>query len=119
MSIELQQGLMITAIGMGLVFVVIIFLWWMMSLLVKVTTQPEKTGEDDADQGEPAEVIVPKMAYAERLRRTAAAAAAVGLALEAEKKRHVPAGAKSEPDGLSPWQGAHRARQLQPFSKRG
>lgn len=118
MSIELQQGLMITAIGMGLVFVVIIFLWWMMSLLVKATTKPEKL-EDAPLLAEHEEIKVPEMARAERLRRSAAAAAAVVLAIEAKHKQRASIGTINKAEGVSPWQSTHRARQLDAFNKRG
>ncbi len=118
MNIELQQGLMITAIGMGLVFVVIIFLWWMMSLLVKVTSKPEEP-EAEPLLIEHEEVNVPEMAHVERLRRSAAAAAAVVLALGATHKPRASRGTIHTPEGVSPWQSTHRARQVDAFTKRG
>lgn len=38
----LNQGLLITAIGMGLVFIMILALWGIMDLLVKVTSKQEE-----------------------------------------------------------------------------
>ena len=46
---EIQQGLLITAIGMSLVFVVIIFLWGMMALLVRVTSKKEEMPEIETE----------------------------------------------------------------------
>ena len=37
------QGLIMTAIGMGLVFVAILALWWMMDVMVKITTDRSQT----------------------------------------------------------------------------
>jgi sodium pump decarboxylase gamma subunit len=117
MSSVIQQGLMITVIGMGLVFLVIIFLWWLMGLLVKVTTKAEVSVEEP----KPAaigEARVPEMAAIEQLRRAAAAAVAVGLTIEAHTacRRQVKTQADS---GMSPWQSVHRAQQLEQSNKRG
>jgi sodium pump decarboxylase gamma subunit len=113
----IQQGLMITVIGMGLVFLVIIFLWWLMRLLVKVTTKAEVIVEEP----EPAairEILVPDVAVIEKLRRAAAAAVAVGLSLESHSARRRQG--KSQTDGgMSPWQSVHRAQQLEQYNRRG
>ena len=37
----LKQGLLITVIGMGIVFAMILILWGIMVLLVKLTNRPE------------------------------------------------------------------------------
>jgi sodium pump decarboxylase gamma subunit len=117
MSSVIQQGLMITVIGMGLVFLVIIFLWWLMGLLVKVTTKAEGVAEEP----EPAaigEMYVPEMAAIEQLRRAAAAAVAVGLTIDSRAARRLQS--KTQTDGgLSPWQSVHRAQQLEQYNKRG
>jgi Na+-transporting methylmalonyl-CoA/oxaloacetate decarboxylase gamma subunit len=39
MTTEFQQGLLITAIGMGLVFVMIFVLWGLMAVLVRLTSK--------------------------------------------------------------------------------
>jgi sodium pump decarboxylase gamma subunit len=117
MSSVIQQGLMITVIGMGLVFLVIIFLWWLMGLLVKVTTKAEVIVEES----EPAavdEMQMPEMAAIEQRRRAAAAAVAVGLMIDshASRRRQI----KTQTDGgMSPWQSIHRAQQLEQYNKRG
>ncbi|MBW6465700.1 MAG: OadG family protein [Brevefilum sp.] len=117
MSSVIQQGLMITLIGMGLVFLVIIFLWWLMGLLVKVTTKAEVSVEEP----EPAaisETRVPEMAAIEQLRRAAAAAVSVGLTIEARSARRRQV--KTQADGgMSPWQSVHRAQQLEQHNRRG
>ena len=37
----ISQGLLITAVGMGLVFIMILALWGIMALLFKLTNKPE------------------------------------------------------------------------------
>ena len=117
MSNIIQQGLMITVIGMGLVFLVIIFLWWLMGLLVKVTTKDEVVVEEP----EPAatgEMLVHEMAAIEQLRRAAAAAVAVGLTIESHTAHRLQ-GQTQANGGMSPWQSVHRAHQLEQYNKRG
>ena len=119
MSAVIQQGLMITIIGMGLVFVVIIFLWWLMGLLVRATTKetkaPVEAGADEALDG----LLVPEIAGIEKQRQAAAAAVAVGLAIAQSRARRLPGGSLSAMGGTSPWQSVHRARQLEQTHKRG
>lgn len=117
MSNIIQQGLMITVIGMGLVFLVIIFLWWLMGLLVKVTTKDEVVVEEP-EPAATSETLVPEMAAIEQLRRAAAAAAAVGLMLESHTARRLQ-GQTQVNSGMSPWQSVHRAQQLEQYNKRG
>jgi sodium pump decarboxylase gamma subunit len=117
MSNIIQQGLMITVIGMGLVFLVIIFLWWLMGLLVKVTTKAEGVVEEP-EPAATSETLVPEMAAIEQLRRAAAAAVAVGLKLESSTA-HRPLGHTQATGGMSPWQSVHRAQQLEQYNKRG
>lgn len=114
------QGLMITIIGMGLVFVVIIFLWWLMGVLVKVTTR-EKEQESLtplADDGM-GELLAPEVTAMEAQRKAAAAAVGVGLALAASRALCVPCAPEDKMGALSPWQNVHRARQLERQHKRG
>ncbi len=58
-----KQGLLITGIGMGLVFVMIFLLWGIMALLVWLTNPREKASDEpDADEAvelEPAALDVP------------------------------------------------------------
>jgi Na+-transporting methylmalonyl-CoA/oxaloacetate decarboxylase gamma subunit len=117
---SIQQGLLIAAIGMGLVFVVITLLWGVMALLVQVTSRPEKK---KVGEGEPEPVgedsLAPELHITESQRRAAAATVAVQLALSQAKKpshRHpdrLPGGS------LSPWQAVFRARQRQHKDLRG
>ena len=45
MGETILQGLSITGLGMGLVFLMIIALWGIMVLLVRLTNRPEKVDE--------------------------------------------------------------------------
>lgn len=116
MSSMIQQGLMITVIGMGLVFVVIIFLWWLMGLLVRATTKKDADSPDEQIHV-PAAVSLPSLEQdgVEQRRRAAAAAVAVSLALG---QYH---GQDSQPKigAMNPWQSVHRARQLEQHDTRG
>jgi Na+-transporting methylmalonyl-CoA/oxaloacetate decarboxylase gamma subunit len=102
---NLSISLLITVIGMGLVFASIIFLWWLMEALMRLTSikgdvqasvPPARPEEDPAEQ--------------DRRRRAAAAAVALALAQEQEAGVHefpLPATAV-----VSPWQGVMRANNL-------
>ncbi len=55
-----NQGLLITAIGMGLVFVMIFALWGIMALLVKLTNKPEAEVEaEEVVEAAPVSEAVP------------------------------------------------------------
>ena len=114
MTTDFQQGLLIAAIGMGLVFAVIILLWWLMALLMRLTSREksEKILETNAFEDEP--VALPAMALDERKLKAVAAAVAAAIALEKPKMQ--PGGmdqAGDVKDNLSPWQTIHRSRQLE------
>ena len=114
------HGLMITIIGMGLVFVVIIFLWWLMGLLVKVTTPKTKALMIDAPAEEAGlEPLVPKMADIEKQRQAAAVAVAVGLALAQQRTQLASGESQAGMRVMNPWQSMHRVRQLGQLHKRG
>lgn len=115
----MTQGLMIAAIGMGLVFVVIIFLWGLMALLMRLTSGKETpTAETKAtelvDSGPAPEIK--KMA---RQRRVAAAGVAVSLALAAARKRRMVISSRGRKGELSPWQAFHRSQGTNPEERRG
>lgn len=105
---EFQQGLLITAIGMGLVFAVIILLWGLMALMMRVTSRDPQMDDQVAEDPLPIVPDVSEMKLAERRRRAAAAALAVGIAMADRKPRTT-----EIKIGLSPWQTVHRLRQLE------
>jgi Na+-transporting methylmalonyl-CoA/oxaloacetate decarboxylase gamma subunit len=110
----IEQGLLITGIGMGLVFVVIIFLWGLMALMMRLTSGKEKQTTDEALlPAQTDEPLVPELENAEGQRRAAAAAVAVSMALALAGRKQLPAVAQSDPGNLSPWQAVHRARQME------
>jgi len=114
----LTQGLMIAAIGMGLVFVVIIFLWGLMALLMRLTSGRQAPKAEDADLKKTDVGMVPDVEQTERQRRAAAAAVAVDLAFASLARR--PAAAKEWRKGeVSPWQAFHRSRGTAPEERRG
>ena len=113
------QGLMIAAIGMGLVFVVIIFLWGLMALLMRLTSGGEKPEADVQGPEQEDEAQAPEVEQVERLRRAAAAAVAVGLAQASYQKSGERASRAGLQDGISSWQAFHRSRQVTPEQKRG
>lgn len=119
MNILIQQGLIVTAIGMGLVFVVIFFFWWMMNALVRATTKNEVPPETakvkmTADTGRMAE-----MAGLETRRRSAAAAVAVALAMADAGTLDRHGMLLGESGRMNPWQSTHRAQHLAQNNKRG
>ncbi len=102
------DALWITLIGMGLVFVAILFLWGLMALLVRITAEREEPEPAEADQ--PVEETGPAEAGAgllDQKRRAAAVAGAVALSRRKPVRAQVmgPAGA------LSAWQAVQRANQ--------
>jgi sodium pump decarboxylase gamma subunit len=114
---DIQQGLLITAIGMGLVFAVIIFLWGLMALMMKVTSREKARKQESGEMEEVEAPLVPEMETAERGRRAAAAAVAVGMILARSKLRQ--SGTQEQTGGLNSWEVFHRTRQLQRKNTRG
>ncbi len=104
------QGLIITAIGMGLVFVAILALWGLMILLVRITADRPKAVEaqepQTADLDESAST--PAVNDKQQLHLAAAAAVAVALQLAQRTNQVTP----QDSSGISPWQAAHRAAML-------
>jgi Na+-transporting methylmalonyl-CoA/oxaloacetate decarboxylase gamma subunit len=99
------SALIITALGMGIVFLGIVLLWGLMALMVRVFQ--EKPQAEDAPE-EAAEIIAEPAAESGGLKRRAAAAAvAVVLSL----RRAAPV--RSANSELTPWQAAARASQMQ------
>lgn len=110
----IEQGLMITGIGMGLVFAVIIFLWGLMALMMRLTSGKKKAAAAEPLPAQTAESLVPELESAESQRRAAAAAVAVSMALAMSGGgKRTAAAAQSDPGRISPWQAVHRARQLE------
>lgn len=116
MSTEILQGLIITVIGMGLVFVVIVFFWWMMNVLVKLTTKTEQPTDPSQVDSKSDDLRVVELAGLEIRRRAAAAAVAVAMTITARRGQYDPDCEalieQGERGRLSAWQNVHRGRQL-------
>lgn len=98
----MEKGLLISAIGMGLVFVMIILLWFIMAFLVKVTENFKGTKEEEAPF-EPSEAVQIVAAPTEnKVQLAAALAAAVVVAIRRNTKKPL----TSTYQTISPAQGA-------------
>ena len=108
----MANALLITLIGMGLVFVVILLLWGLMALLVRLTAEKEAVVAPESETAA-IEVEAPEASAQpepapgmDRKRRAAAAGVAAAIALQSSSRPAVkPAGS------LSAWQIVHRAGQ--------
>lgn len=101
----MTQALYISALGMALVFIGLLLLWWMMALLVRITqskTKPVEAAPSDIEPaGTDAEID-------QKLRAVSAAvAAAITMANASLMSTQT-----REKEGLSPWQAAHRHLQI-------
>jgi Na+-transporting methylmalonyl-CoA/oxaloacetate decarboxylase gamma subunit len=117
----IQQGLLISAIGMGLVFVVIIFLWGLMALMMRLTSVKRKpdVGAVSETTLAPEISVIPEMQTAESQRRAAAAAVAVLMAMASQRRRSAQNSQAETALGMNPWQSYHRERQLENRNLRG
>jgi len=111
----LKQGLLITVIGMGIVFVMIILLWGIMALLVKITNNPDD--EESAAESENAAVEAAPIAAAGDA-SALAAAIAVAYARSAIPKTAFVTDTQSIQTG-STWLAAGRAQQIAQQTNRG
>jgi Na+-transporting methylmalonyl-CoA/oxaloacetate decarboxylase gamma subunit len=115
---EMVKGLLITGIGMGLVFVVIIMLWGVMDLLVRLTsgTHKKKGGADEMPVAAELVAGVGGLADGTALKRKAAAIA-VAYALGARSGQ--PGSSARQTTEASSWVAVGRARQLNDQNLRG
>lgn len=111
----LKQGLMITIVGMGIVFAMILILWGIMVLLVKITDRLERkepAKESEISLAEPTAETAPGDASA------LAAAIAVAYALSVKPKTVFASDTQSTQTG-STWLAAGRAQQIARQTNRG
>lgn len=102
MAENLSNSLLITLIGMGLVFLALILIWGVMNALVRLARETEPSAE-------------PEMMEIERKKR--AAAAAVAVALSEQRNPHAPHAFPEPPTAfVSAWQAVMRSNIL---NKRG
>jgi hypothetical protein len=101
----MENALWITLIGMGLVFVAILFLWGLMALLVWLTQEREPARSEPKPAAQPAaqDEVPDPIVLLERKRRAAAAAYVAALSIRKVK------GAAARPALVSAWQAVQRA----------
>jgi len=123
---EIQHGLLITVIGMGLVFAVIIFLWGLMALMMRLTSKEKKGAEvkpPDIDANENLGLESPFADVHHRApdgqRRAVAAAVATALAIATSHSRRSQKSDLDQSGALSPWQSFHRTQNLENKHTRG
>ncbi len=104
MAENLNQALLITAAGMGLVFAAILLVWLLIWALVRFTAERP-------------EAAVPAAAERERRRRAAAAAVAAALA-ERERRESPPIPPLPPTAIISAWQAVMRQNQLRKRERR-
>jgi Na+-transporting methylmalonyl-CoA/oxaloacetate decarboxylase gamma subunit len=101
----IMQSLLMTLIGMGLVFLGIILLWGTMALLMALLSRKP----DEEEQGEEAQEECASGSDTALKQQAAAIAAAVALAMASTSNAWV----SSEPtENVSPWQAVLRAGRL-------
>lgn len=108
----MQTGWLITGIGMGLVFAVIIILWGLMALLMKLTSREKKTKlESETESDLATEMVFLQEDQNGLKKKAAAAAAAIGLGLI----QGVRSGTQINEQNtkINAWQAVTRTRQLQ------
>jgi len=108
---NLTNALIITGIGMGLVFIAIILLWWLMALMVRLFPEKEEASEAvDAAVTAQADVE-PAAESGVNITRALAAAAAVAVAL-ALRARDSESAQRPGDASFNAWQTARRATRL-------
>lgn len=118
MDANILISIQITLVGMTLVFLALLLLWWLMELLVRLTAirAPKSAGATAEVSDQPATsaletAAAPGGAAAESDRRQLAAAVAVALAL-AEKDRQTREFPVPPTAIVSAWQAVNRANML-------
>lgn len=119
MSDNLSAALLITVLGMSIVFGIIVLTWGIMAALNRIPPGKDELAEVDqveADQATERVEAVPSLPGAER---AAAVAVAVALAL-GERSRPVRVRPATEPStpAVSAWQSVMRGRQLKQSYRR-
>jgi Na+-transporting methylmalonyl-CoA/oxaloacetate decarboxylase gamma subunit len=104
----ITQGLLITAIGMGLVFLAILLLWGLMDILVRITNEKTtKVATIDVEKITQ-EPVVENEDKSQRLHRVASVAVAIAMSLQ----KQFPIIKPQESGTISAWQTAKRSQIL-------
>jgi Na+-transporting methylmalonyl-CoA/oxaloacetate decarboxylase gamma subunit len=99
------QGLLITAIGMGLVFVAILLLWGLMVVIVRITAEnntAKKRIISEIENG--VETSNSPLEDSKKLQKVAAVAVAIAMSLQ----KTFPVIRPQESNSISPWQATRR-----------
>lgn len=104
----ITQGLLITAIGMGLVFLAILLLWALMDFLVRITNdKPTKNAPVNVEKiiEEP---VIETEDKSQRYHHVASVAVAIAMSLQ----KQFPIIKPQEPGTISAWQSSRRSQVL-------
>lgn len=112
MTNTLISGLIITAIGMGLVFAAIVFLWGMMALMVRLGNRQEKDLLEENDLEATVGDLSSGAESSIESRKRLAAVAALSVALAERAAGNSPLEALADLPGGT-WQSVQRAQVLQ------
>jgi Na+-transporting methylmalonyl-CoA/oxaloacetate decarboxylase gamma subunit len=111
----MDKGLIISAIGMGLVFVLIILLWFIMAFLVKVTENFKGTKEETpVEEAEVIQSPVDTTVNKAQLAAALAATTVVAMTLKAKKPLTgmIQTSSSQLGSSSSSWLNAGRVRQI-------
>ncbi|HWQ04041.1 MAG TPA: OadG family protein [Longilinea sp.] len=115
---DISAGLIITLIGMGLVFLALILLWGLMYLMVLFANRifPDREEGGAGEDNDPGDEVLPLegagLTENEMHLKSAAAAVAVGLALKTGANAVAALALGSPAQSASSWQAVHRANRL-------
>lgn len=104
----ITQGLLITAIGMGLVFVAILLLWALMDFLVRITNDKKTNNVTLNVEKIIDEPVVETEEKSQRLFHVASVAVAIAMSLQ----KQFPIVKPQESGTISAWQSSRRSQVL-------
>lgn len=104
----INQGLLITAIGMGLVFVAILLLWALMDFLVRITNDKKTNNVTLNVEKIIDEPVVETEDKSQRLLHVASVAVAIAMSLQ----KQFPIIKPQESGTISAWQSSRRSQVL-------
>lgn len=109
---NLSTALLITVVGMGLVFGAIVLFWVFMSVLVRVASDEGRREEAETEAARTEALSAARLAASEADLRRRAAVAAVSAALAEQEAASVKPFPLPEMPFVSSWQAVMRARRL-------
>lgn len=104
----ITQGLLITVIGMGLVFIAILLLWAMMNFLVSSTNEKPQKKVVVTDKEDVVEEKVTETEDKKRMLKVASVAVAIAMSFQNQYSVIKP----QNSDTISPWQSIKRTQVL-------